>query len=113
LKRKAAGTIRIADHESFEDEIRGLDREDGGNQHHQEKERSFSFAEFAFVGPRWLGHFASRLIDRPSRFAALRIVAGGRWKCSTRASIMCVFDNAINSRSPSLSNGRSVELFWP
>jgi hypothetical protein len=79
LKRKAAGTIRIANHESFEDEIRGLDREDGGNDHHQDKEHSFSFAEVAFVGPRRLGHFASRLTDRPSRFAALRIVAGGRW----------------------------------
>jgi hypothetical protein len=76
---KAAGTIRIANHESFEDEIHGLDREDGGNDHHQDKEHSFSFAEVAFVGPRRLSHFASRLTDGRSRFAALGIVAGGRW----------------------------------
>jgi hypothetical protein len=69
--------IRIADHKSFEDKKRPLDREDGGNDHHQENEHNFSFAEFAFVGPRWLGHF--RLIERHSRFAALRIVAGRRW----------------------------------
>jgi hypothetical protein len=80
LKRKAAGTVRIANHESFEDEIRGLNREDGSNDHHQDEQHNFSFAEFAFVGPWRFRHFpfAIRLIERPSLFAALRIVAGGR-----------------------------------
>src|ERR1700722_4463534 len=80
LKRKAAGTIRIADHKSFDDEIRGRDREDGGNDHHQDKEHSFSFAEFAFVGSRWLSHFVSRLIAPPNRAAFFRISAGERSK---------------------------------
>jgi hypothetical protein len=40
-----------------------------------------------------------RLIESPSLTAFARITSGDRWKCSTRASSVCVFDNAINSRS--------------
>lgn len=53
--------------------------------------------------------FAPRLIVSPSLFAALRIVAGGRWSRSAMASSVCVFDNAINSQSDGFGAMGSIE----
>jgi hypothetical protein len=61
------------EHKGFQDQIRSTNREDTGNDHPQNKQCDFSFAEHYLP-------FAVRLIDSPSLFAFVRIASGGRLK---------------------------------
>jgi hypothetical protein len=58
------------------------------------RERSGELRKFASHFP-----FAVRLIESPNRAAFLRIAAGDRSSCSTRASRVFVFASSIRSRS--------------